>query len=620
MDNENFISSQSEARNNDETVEANAQLNDASLSSQTSSTEEESTEDSFVDVQHLESLPKKGLLEELDNLRTVGDFKRISSVLKIIEPLYNAYRKEERQIAYDSYVAEGGEKDGFDFRGDEFDRDFDMLFKELRARKNAHFENIEKDKQQNLKIKNELLERLRSLVDGEETTGSLDDVREIQDKWKASGHVPVQFAQTLWSNYKALLQRYYDNRSIYFELKELDRRKNLKLKTELCDRADKLIEIDNISEAILKLNKLHEEYKEIGPVPRENQEALWQRFKDASDKIYEIRREKQEETKVILNKNLEEKLLLVEEVKPFTSFDSDRINDWNAKTEELMAVQKKWDTIGGMPREKSKSVNKEFWAYFKVFFSNKATFFKKLEELRKENLALKEDLVTQAEALKDATEFNETAEKVKALQRQWKEIGPVPEKQRNEVFKRFKDACDTFFNSKRESLKQVEEGYEENLQAKLALCDALVEKAKEEGNTVDAIVEFQTNFDAIDYVPRKAIKLIHRRYAEAMETFLNSIDLSEDQKQEYILKASLTKLKADPNGESILKKKEFDLKKQLSKIESEINTLRTNIEFFSISSKANKFKEEFEAKILKLDDKAKKLKSELSLMRKLKNS
>ena len=619
MDNENLISSQSDARNNDETTEAKSQLNDAS-SQTVDSTNEETAEEAFVDPQFYESLSKVALLGELRNLKTENDFKRLSTVLKIIEPLYNAYRKEERKVAHENYLAEGGEKDGFDFRGDEHDREFDNLFKELRLRKNTHFESLEKEKQSNLKVKNELLEKLRSLVDGEETTASLDEIREIQDKWKASGHVPVQFAQTLWSNYKALLQRYYDNRSIYFELKELDRKRNLSLKKGLCDRAESLTELDNVSEAILKLNKLHEEYKELGPVPREEQEILWKRFKDASDKIYEKRREKQEEMKVVLTKNLEEKLLLVEEVKPFTEFDSDRINDWNAKTEELMSVQKKWEAIGGMPREKSKIVNKEFWQYFKVFFNNKAAFFKKLEGLRKENLALKEALVKKAEELQGNDDFVATAEKYKALQREWKDVGPVPEKQRNDVFKRFKDACDAFFDAKRGHMKEVEDSYEENLQAKLALCDGLLEKSKEEANTIDAVNEFQSAFDALGFVPRKAIKLIHRKYAEAMEAFLNSVDLSEDEKQKYILKASLTKLKADPNGESILKKKEFDLKKQISKIESEINTLRTNIEFFSISSKASKFKEEFEAKIDKLDQKAKKLKNEMAVMRQLKNS
>ena len=271
----------------------------------------------------------------------------------------------------------------------------------------------------------------------------------------------------LWASYHALVDRFYDNRNIYFELKELDRKKNLAAKTELCVRAEKLADVTKIGEAIRELNELHEEYKHIGPVSREDQEPLWERFKKASDAVYARRDEYIGKLQQEFTNNLALKQQVIAEIAEFTTFQSDRIKEWNQKTTQIMALQKKWEAIGAVPRAKTKDINKQFWSAFKIFFSNKSGFFKKLDESRQQNLALKRELVAQAEAIKDnTTDWEKTANTLKALQVKWKEIGPVPDKVRESVFQEFKAACDHFFGQRRATLDAADKEQQENLAKK----------------------------------------------------------------------------------------------------------------------------------------------------------
>ena len=373
---------------------------------------------------------------------------------RIARPLktrYDQIHESERQEALQQFVAEGNDADHFAYKFDELDNRFDGAYKLIRDRKYQHVKNRERDKEKNLTDKVNLLEELRRLVDEEETISSIESIREIQEKWKAIGQVPGQHVKTLWANYHALMDRYYDQRSIYFELKELDRKKNLEAKLEICEKAEKLVDQQNLKQAISELNELHEEFKHVGPVPKVEQQAVWERFKAASDQVYARRKEFIKHLKKDLQENLSQKVALAEQVQEYLKFTSSRITDWNKKTKEILELQKKWEAIGGLPREQAKEVNKKFWGAFKRFFHNKGLFFKELEGERVENLEKKKALVTKAEDLKDNTDWNQTAEKLKALQKEWKNIGPVPEKYRNSIYSQFKAACDTFFNNRRVS-------------------------------------------------------------------------------------------------------------------------------------------------------------------------
>src|SRR5690606_15223328 len=256
---------------------------------------------------------KKQLVEVLAALTKEDNINKIERVLKEVKPHYDELRNAEREKALEKFIAEGGDEADFAYKPDELDIKFDADYGLLKERRSKHFASIEKQKDDNLAAKNQLLEQLRKLVDDEETTASLDELKKIQSDWKKIGQVPAGQVKTLWANYNALLDRFYDNRSIYFELKELDRKKNLEAKLELCERAEKLQEETNLKNAIKELNELHEEFRHIGPVPQEDQEALWQRFKAASDALYDRRREFIDKLKGELHENMIAKKALGDE-------------------------------------------------------------------------------------------------------------------------------------------------------------------------------------------------------------------------------------------------------------------------------------------------------------------
>ncbi|MBL3655955.1 DUF349 domain-containing protein [Fulvivirga sediminis] len=559
---------------------------------------------------------KEELVELIKALAKGDNLQKADRVAKEIKPLYDEIRNHERQQALEKFVADGAEESDFDYKPTELDNRFDANYKLIRDRRQQDLKSREQQKETNLKRKQDILEKLREFVDSEETNISFEAFKELQNEWKDIGTVPGAYAKTLWANYNALIDRFYDNRSIYFELKELDRRKNLDSKIELCERAEKLIEFENLKDAIKELNELHHEFKHIGPVPKDEQEALWQRFKGASDAIYARRKEFVDQLKVELEENLVVKAKLADEVQEFVDFDSDRIKEWNAKTKDILEIQKRWEATGGLPRAKAKEVNKKFWGTFKTFFNNKSAFFKRLDAQREGNLEKKKELIAKAQELKESNEWQKAADQFKQLQRDWKEIGPVPEKYRESVYKEFKEAADHFFERKRSNNSELEKDYEDNLKKKEEICDKIEALANGETEDLDTLRGLQDQYMEIGFVPRKSITKIKNRYTEVVDKYLNSIKgLSKEEKTEIKLENQVNKLLNSPNADQKLYRKEQTLRKQIGKIENDIAVWKNNLEFFASSKTADKLKDEFNAKIKAATDELKVLKKELRMVR-----
>lgn len=573
--------------------------------------EEEEEEDHQLDYSNYS---KKQMVQVLESFLKEDNFSQVGRILKEIKKPFDDLIAQEEEEAYNKYIEEGGEKDGFEFRGDELDQRFMTAFNKLRDRKNEYYNSLEIKKEQNHKTKLEILEKLRELVDSEETGASIKDLKELQVKWKEVGPVPSSQLKSLWANYNALLDRFYDNRSIYFELKELDRKKNYDLKIELCAKAEQLAEQDDIRDVIKQLNDLHEEFKHIGPVPQSEQEAVWERFKSASDTIYAKRKDYYEQLKQELKVNQVAKEALVEKVAVFAEFNSEKISEWNAKTKEIISIQKEWESIGSLPKEKAKKVNKQFWAAFKGFFNKKGQFFKTIEEERKENLKRKQILVDKAEALKESDDFHGTSEELKKLQKEWKDIGPVPEKYRNEIFNNFKKACDHFFNRRRKNSQVVEKEYEGNLKEKEALCTELEQMIKSGNIDMKRVKTIEAEWGAIGFVPRNSIKNIHRRYTDAIEHLTDKSDLPEEEKHKLRFKAQFNNMNFGPGAERIIQKKEGVLRRQIATLENDISLWKNNIDFFASSKNADKLKQEFRVKIEKANEQLTNLKEQLKII------
>jgi Domain of Unknown Function (DUF349) len=576
---------------------------------------DESLEEEHKSVDYT-TFSKEDFVELVKELSKENNFRHIDNVLKEAKPVFDDIRQKERSAALDRFKEDGGKTEDFDYKHDEFDVVFDATVKLMRDRKTQYFKNLEEEKNENLRKKLEILEKLRVLVDSNDTEHGFHSFKTLQREWKNIGAVPMVQAKSLWASYNALVDLFYDHRSIYFELKELDRRKNLEAKAELCARAEKLVNAEKIKDAVRELNELHDEFKHVGPVPAEEKENVWQRFKAASDKVYEKRDAYVSKLQQDFQNNLVVKEQLVDEIQKLSLFTSDRIKEWNQRTQEILEVQKKWEAIGGVSRNKSKEINKRFWSAFKSFFNNKNTFFRKLDQEREHNLQLKNDIVKKAQELKDSFEWENTANALKELQKQWKEVGPVPEKFRDKVFQDFKDACDHFFGQRRGQLEKQDHEQDENLKLKEAVCTDLEKEVEAGTGSLESLASYSNRFNEIGYVPKKYISSIKDRFHAASQKYIASLTtLQEDEKEKALLEIELSGLKGDPHADRKLHHKEQAIRKRIIKIENDIALWRNNLEFFGRSKNADKVKDEFNAKIEEAIVQLNQLKSQLKMLK-----
>jgi hypothetical protein len=560
------------------------------------------------------SFTKEQLLDALQK----ADFKN-NTLLRELKAQFDNVTSAERDDALQIFIESGGDESDFDFKKDNTTKTFEKLFEQLKDKQKLNNTNQEKEKENNLKIKNGLLDKLRDLIALEETTTSITTLKDLQEEWKKTGPVPQAQSQTLWNNYNALVERFYNNRSIYFELKELDRKKNLETKKELCEKAEKLTEINHLPTALKELKQLHEEYKHIGPVPKEDQEALWNRFKAASDKIYDKRNHYHETQKKLQEENYNKKLAIAQQIEAYTTFESDRIDDWKIKTAEVLKLQTEWKTAGMVTEQQTKELSKKFWPYCKKFFHNKDQFFKKLEARKDDNLKLKIELCEKAEALKDNQDLNTTARELKTLQKRWEEVGPVPIKQKEAIFKRFKEACDFFFSKKREQTAGEEKQYEVNLQQKLALIEKLEELAANEGEPDPealALKGIQAEWSTIGFVPKAEIKNTQDRYGKAIDKYLEKVEKMGGANIEKLkLSLQVEALKNSPDAHRKLHKKEGDIHKRITTLKHDINTWNTNIDFLGRSAAAAKLKAEIQEKINLAEKELKDLQDQMKMIK-----
>jgi hypothetical protein len=590
------------------------QKNDSDSSEQDKQEEEDGDHDDHEELPDYSEFNKEQLVEAIKEISKSDNFKKADRIINEIRPVFDEIYEAERKEALDKFLADGGEEADFDMKHDELNDRFEANYQLYRDRRKKHYKELEHQKDENLKTKQEILDRLRELVDGEETITSLNVIKDLQKEWKSVGPVPGNQSKTLWANYNALLDRYYDQRSILFELKELDRKKNLQAKIELCVKAEELAQSEDVPYAIKHLNDLHEEYKHIGPVPKEEQEPLWQRFKAASDAIYEKRKEFVKNLKEIQTENLEKKEQIIEKLKPYLEFDSDRIKEWNGKTKEILAIQKEWEATGQVPKENVKEINKSFWGSFKQFFANKHEFFKRLDSMREENLKKKQEFVEKAKELSESTDWNKTADQLKGLQRQWKEVGPVPEKFRESIYKEFKAACDKFFENKRAGSKDAQKEFEENLKAKE---DIIAQINQLEPGDLDQLEAYEQAYGKIGFVPKEAIQKVKEGFSKAVQNFIDKSEdvLSDEQKEKIKLMAQITKIMSGPNSDRKLNQKENSIRKKIGDLQNDIVTWKNNMEFFASSKTADKVKKEFEIKIEEAEKEISLLKKQLRIVR-----
>ena len=512
----------------------------------------------------------------------------------------NFYRiqKQQSEDAYKAYIDGGGDPDAYMPAPNTDEAAFKDYMAAIREKRAAQHEAEVQTLEDNYAKKLTIIEKIKEiLATPDEVNKSYNDFKALQQQWNEIKSVPAEKATDLWKTYQLHVEQFYDTLKLNNEFRAYDFKKNLELKTALCERAEKLQEEEDVVSASRKLQQLHQEFREIGPVERDLREGIWNRFKAASTIINKRHQEYFESRKAQELENLEKKSAICDQVEGFELDSLKTFADWNAISDKIIALQAEWKTIGFAPQKMNVKIFERFRAACDNFFTRKAEFFKSVRDSLNNNLKLKEELVAQAEALKDSTAWKETTDAIIALQKKWKEIGTVPKKFSDDVWNRFNAACDAFFEAKKAANSSQRSEQNENLQKKQAIIDELaaIDPATEEGDYRPKLRKAQEEWNTIGHVPYKVKEDIYKAFRAQMDRLYGA--LSERASRNRVSRFRDEVRSGDGNKIRERLLRQYDI------LKNEIKTYENNLGFLSLSSKSksgNALVEELNRKVDKL--------------------
>lgn len=481
----------------------------------------------------------------------------------------------------------------------ELERGFKELYAAYKQSRASYLQNLEKVKEENLQKKLQIIEELKELVEkAEDVNSTFPAFRELQNRWKEISLVPQSRARDLWESYQHCVERFYDYIKINNEFRDLDFKKNLELKTELCEKAEALGQEPNVVNAFKELQKLHEEWKELGPVAKEYRESIWERFKNATSVVNKRHQSFFENLKQDQKQNLIKKTALCEQAESIAASHCEDSNGWNKLSKQMEDLQTEWKKIGFAAKKDNQKIYDRFRAACDKFYNAKREYYLNFKSSMRENLAHKEELCEKAEALSSSEDWKGTTEKLIELQKEWKEIGPVARKQAELVWKRFRSACDIFFENKARYFGEQDAKYEENLAAKSALIEELraYKVSDSKDDNIAAMKSFLARWNDIGFVPFKEKERIQKEWNEAMESHFADIRSLENEKKFSKFRRMVTEFRTSGKDRALRSEREKLLQKY-RKIEQEIDTLENNIGFFAKSKNADTLVAEVRKKI-----------------------
>ncbi len=564
---------------------------DAEANTQTDNTESNATE------KRPEPTSKCEVVERLKEIvYNGGNVERTE--LEHLKMLYYRFHNAEVTAARDLFISEGGKAEDFRPAPDMEEENFKAQFSLIRELRNKAAQAVEAEKQANLKRKQEIIERIKELATTPEAADKgYNEVKDLQAEWKEIKQVPAENATELWKNYQLYTEQFYDQLRLNHEMRAYDFKKNLEIKTHLCEAAEKLAEVEDPISTFHQLQKLHQEYREAGPVAKEMREQIWKRFKDASTIINKRHQDHFEQIKAQEEQNLEKKTELCQKVENIDLEPLKTYAQWEEITKQILAYQAEWKTIGFTPRKVNNEIFERFRTACDRFFQAKTTYFKANREKLNANLAAKNALVEKAEALKDSTDWGTTTNKFIELQKQWKTIGAVPHKVSDAIWKRFNDACNYFFDKKTEANAGQRKEEEANLEIKKGIIAELEKLASETtDNMLQTVRDLQTRWNETGHVPYSKKEKIYRRYRELCDKIYDTLHESAGRRRMDNFRKNV----ADKGGSELTRERSrlqsiFDAKKQ------EIQTYETNLTFFrSSSKKGNSLVADIEKKVTRL--------------------
>lgn len=491
------------------------------------------------------------------------------------------------------------------------------LLKRYRDLKSEFNHKLESEKQRNLQEKYKIIDEIKELVNCKESINdTFQQFRELQNKWRAIGVVPQANLKDLWDTYHHFVEIFYDYIKINKDLRDLDLKKNLELKLSICEKAEELILEPSIIRAFKTLQKLHESWREVGPVPNEMKTDIWERFKAITSKINKKHQDYFENLKLTQKKNLESKTILCERAEEININAVKSPKEWEQMYQEMIELQKIWRTIGFAPKKDNNRIYNRFRAACDNFFNHKREFFAQNKEEQLNNLQLKTDLCMQAESLKDSTEWKAATEDLINLQKKWKEIGPVPRKQSDIIWKRFRAACDHFFNHKSQYFDTIDSKYEENYKLKLEIIGEIENYSASENSeeNFQKLKDFQRRWSEIGFVPLKAKEEIQKKYREAINKQFDNLKIDESKKNILRFKNKIENISHKPKGENKLRFERDKYINKLKQIENDIVVWENNIGFFAKSKNAESMIAEVQRKIQQGKDEIKMLEDKVNMI------
>ena len=522
----------------------------------------------------------------------------VQSIRRDVEALKIAFyriRRAEVEAARRRFVEEGGAEEDFAPSVDGAEIQLKEQFKEYRQRRDAFIANLEAEKEANYKVKLGIIDELKELVTSDETINhTFNKFRELQQRWKETGIVPQQYVKDLWETYNLHVENFYSFIKINKELRDLDLKKNYEQKIALCEQAEALILEPSVVEAFHKLQKLHDEWRETGPVANEYKEVLWERFKAASSRINKQHQEHFEELKGEQVKNLELKTELCAATEELSAQPLTTRKEWNKASDRLLEIQKTWKTIGFAPKKDNNRIYERFRTACDRFFEAKRQFYAGMKTEMEHNLQQKTEICEAAESLMNSEEWKKATDELIALQARWKQIGAVSRRHSDAIWKRFRAACDKFFERKASHFASVDGEHEENLQKKLALLAEMAEADVKAGG-YEVIREFQRRWGEIGFVPIKQKDSIQKRYKAAVDELFNTLRGSERDRSMGRFREKVSSFKA--SGDRRLCTERERLYNKVRQLEQEIALLENNIGFFAKSKNAEALVADVRAKI-----------------------
>ena len=495
------------------------------------SEEKHQEEEIFIEQAHYESMNKEELVQHIEELVKGADTSIYKTQIGLIKVAFHNIQKEEKQLQLNEHIANGGTNENFTPIEDELYARFNNAFAIYKASKAKQEISIEAEKQKNLIEKQKILDDLKVLIDSEEELKkTYDAFKDLQERWKIIGQVPQKEKNDLWQSYHFLVEKFFAKVKINKELKDLDLKKNLELKISICDKTEELMLEPSIVKSFQLLQTYHDSWKEVGPVPLDKKDEIWQRFSSATEKINQRRQDfylklrEEQENNYVSKTSLCEKVEQIIEPIPTTP------KEWQDKTNEIYELQKLWKAIGYAP----KKVNNEIWNRFRnainLFFDKKKEFYEKIKDEQTENYNQKVNICIQAEALKTSTNWKKTTDELIRLQQEWKKTGPVSQRFSDKIWKRFRMACDEFFNSKSAYYSNVDKNEEENLKQKQELIKKINEYQFGENNNenLEILKGFQHEWVAIGHDPIKSKDSIQNEFRETINKQYDKLKISSN--------------------------------------------------------------------------------------------